>query len=492
MIYASYTRMTSCLDVDTSDRGAIGRQNNEIAEYMKQKGWKLDVKFSDRKNDKEADEGFMKMRTAAVNREFDCIVIRSLAECGKSVPHAVDLFQKVFLPAGIQFAIVQDDYFSGEHNKEETLDYLQKQRQEYRSKVASRVALKNVTRRVYEKYGYLHIKKGKEEMELIEDPETAEVVRNVFCMAAEGKTGVEIAKYLNQQGILSPSDYFRTLKGKQAEKKMKWDCGKVNQLLQNKIYTGRWERFVFDKVVVFDCPALVTEETFRTVAEKMDGRRRDTSHVGNKNAYRTRIKNKETQEELQMYIHPKLKKRIFRFRYPRKSEIAYEKMLILYSQVEEGVLSLLSEEQRKAQAAFERIQSAKCATDKSEKMEKCRKELYALYQEQLLLENKHFAIGRECDGEKSETAEELEQELAESFIQMQEISRRMEKIELAYSIENPWVKSFAALEIPEEMEYDDVKNLLTLVEVEAFERISIQVVHEEYYKLLPGEWFQEV
>ena len=54
MIVVSYTRVVSAIEEPLS----IREQNEHIAEYIKKKGWKLSKKYSDRKDDLEADDGF--------------------------------------------------------------------------------------------------------------------------------------------------------------------------------------------------------------------------------------------------------------------------------------------------------------------------------------------------------------------------------------------------------------------------------------------------
>lgn len=125
---ASYTRVTSCLATEKVPDNTISLQNKAIRLFLKKRGWKLEEKYSDRKNNKNEDGAFQQMRLDGMARKFDIVVIASIFHCGKSVSFAEDLLLKTFYPAGIHFAIVEDNFCSMEKTVLEIEEYMQKKR----------------------------------------------------------------------------------------------------------------------------------------------------------------------------------------------------------------------------------------------------------------------------------------------------------------------------------------------------------------------------
>ena len=120
----SYTRATNCLPERGDAIIPVMDQNAHIRKYISSRKWKLMKKYSDRKHDPDAEDAFLEMREDGVNRKFDCIVIDSMFQCGRDAFQATALFRKTFYPAGIQFAVVEDDFCSADASPEEVEAYL--------------------------------------------------------------------------------------------------------------------------------------------------------------------------------------------------------------------------------------------------------------------------------------------------------------------------------------------------------------------------------
>lgn len=83
-------------------------------------------------------------------------------------------------------------------------------------------------------YGY---KKGTQKNTIVVDSRAAEVVRQIFQWAADGITVTEIAKRLNEAGVMSPSEYLKGVRGKYKTRPY-WSYESVRNILLNRIYTG--------------------------------------------------------------------------------------------------------------------------------------------------------------------------------------------------------------------------------------------------------------
>ncbi len=90
-------------------------------------------------------------------------------------------------------------------------------------------------------YGY---RKNPEDIhQLVIDPEAAEVVKLIFTMAAEGKTKSEICRYLNENGVMTPTEHIRRNGVNKTifhEKELKlWSSTSIGDMLKNEVYLGK-------------------------------------------------------------------------------------------------------------------------------------------------------------------------------------------------------------------------------------------------------------
>lgn len=109
---ASYVKYASCIPEKEIPSDIIRQQNDRIRKYIKSKGWELTEKYTERKKDTEAEEVFQTLREDGISRKFDMVVVDSIFRCGRNVSFAEDVLLKTFYPAGIHFAVVEDDFCS--------------------------------------------------------------------------------------------------------------------------------------------------------------------------------------------------------------------------------------------------------------------------------------------------------------------------------------------------------------------------------------------
>ena len=124
----SYTRMTSCKEDGKIPADIIKQQDQHIQEYLKKQGWTLSAKYCDRKKDTEENTAFEELTKDGINRKFDMVVVDSIDRCGRTISCADDVLVKTFVPAGIHFAVVQDEFISIGKTKEELYEYIKKAR----------------------------------------------------------------------------------------------------------------------------------------------------------------------------------------------------------------------------------------------------------------------------------------------------------------------------------------------------------------------------
>lgn len=64
------------------------------------------------------------------------------------------------------------------------------------------------------------------------------IIKKIFDMILDGKSRKEIADFLNQNDILTPSEYLNINMNKDEKVKKKWNPEMVNKILRNENYTG--------------------------------------------------------------------------------------------------------------------------------------------------------------------------------------------------------------------------------------------------------------
>lgn len=483
MIVVSYTRVVSAIEEPLS----IREQNEHIAEYIKKKGWKLSKKYSDRKDDLEADDGFVQMKKDGIDRQYDCLVLQSMHRCGKNTTYAYDLFFYIYLAAGIQFAVIDDQFFSGEHTVAEIEAYLKKKRLEYRYARQEEGRTKKLKKRKYPKYGYCYEGDG---TKLLVDPEAAEVVREAFALAADGKLYREIAEIFNARGLMEPTDYYRVMQGKEALGK-KWKKERVGSILHNKLYVGEWERTFGGVTTVLACPALVEREVYDKATLLCKNRRvHDGARVGHYNAFTKRIYDKDTAATLRMYIHPKLQVRIFRFGYPKSHDVSYRKYYLEYDIVEKEVKRQLLEEKKKADKALGLIESEHGKQAKKRRREDYIEHMRSIVQKQMEAESRRIALvfrEKECEEEEADLLTDIENMDRRIKVLMEKIQEE----DVIFSKNNPWIKTFSALSLQETLTQENVKQCIEKIEVEKFEQVRVIFKHRIYFHSLPARWFEE-
>ena len=121
---ASYARYTSCVYEKEIPSDIIKQQNERVQKYIKSHGWELAEKYTDRKQDSEAEDAFREMQRDGINRKFDMVVVDSIFRCGSNVSYAEDVLLKTFYPAGIHFSVVEDDFCSMYMSAEDVKEYV--------------------------------------------------------------------------------------------------------------------------------------------------------------------------------------------------------------------------------------------------------------------------------------------------------------------------------------------------------------------------------
>lgn len=172
------------------------------------------------------------------------IIVRDLSRFARNYLEAGHYLEFVFPAYGVRFISINDRFDSqaiGEDTGglELAIKNLLNQMysQDISRKIKTAVDIKKLSGEyVYgtAPYGY---KKGPKKNTIIIDEEVAPVVRQIFTWASEGIAFTQIACKLNALGIMTPSVYLASVRGKY-KATATWTFESVRNIIENRIYTG--------------------------------------------------------------------------------------------------------------------------------------------------------------------------------------------------------------------------------------------------------------
>ncbi|MCC8014259.1 MAG: recombinase family protein [Eubacterium sp.] len=216
--------------------------------------------------------------------KINCIVVKDLSRFGRNHIEAGFYLEKIFPKLDVRFISVNDNYDSmAEGSTDGIMVPLKNIINEMYAADTSRKVLTTLKRKEDKgerafwavPYGY----KANPEcsFRLIPDPETADFVRLIFKLKADGVETTEIARRLNNSGVPAPLEYMQKKgKYKNIAQSRGWNYRSVRNILKNRTYTGS---SVYNtqgkgeyKIIPGTHEALVDSEIFEALSREMENR----------------------------------------------------------------------------------------------------------------------------------------------------------------------------------------------------------------------------
>jgi site-specific DNA recombinase len=177
-----------------------------------------------------------------------CIIVKDLSRLGRDTIDTQNYIEKVFPFLGIRFIAINDDYDS-----EDTVISRKDTETKFRNLINGiypQICSQNIKQALKKRdetgkykgsvppFGYQF--DGTDKSSLIIDKETAEIVRYIFDNRHEGRGYTEIARILNDKGIITPSAYLKKKGENYADSgvQLLWTRRMVKKILTNPVYTG--------------------------------------------------------------------------------------------------------------------------------------------------------------------------------------------------------------------------------------------------------------
>ena len=460
----SYTRAGSCCKDEDKPAISIKEQNNHIKSFLLDRGLTISRKYCDRSKNPDNNNEFEKMRIDGQSGFFEMFISDSIWQCGKDIYQAVRVLKDVFYPAGIEFAIVQEDFCSSDHTKDEVNDFLDELWHRYSSYRMSVRMKKNSGKYHLDTFGY---KFDAENDRLEIDEASAAVVKEIFDKLRRGMKPSEIGKELTERGVENPGDYRCRVRGWNLRgTNREWNEGTVYAIAKNPKFAGRWERVIEGKNYAADCDPIVDPDLFDEVQKLFDRRRHHKKNCEKmENPFLWMLTDEETGAKVIMKKNQKTGIYDFHFQPPKPVGVVYEKRSMLYDDAILKVRTELEKEKAMAEAAADYI----CSDEGIE------------YRESLI-------------DQKRKTCKEIIAGLIypkpDAFEKIEEDILDMQRIIIALSSDNPWIKLFLKYDESQKLTRKYLIRFVEHVYIRRFEDLKLVVRESDWKQMIPSHWME--
>lgn len=244
---ALYMRLSKD-DEGSGESSSITNQRNLLAAYAKEHGYLIyddyvDDGFSGTNFNRPA---FKRMIQDIEDKKINLILTKDLSRLGRDYIQTGEYTEVYFPSKKVRYIAVNDGFdsesqytdiapFKNVVNEMYARDTSKKIRSAFSVKMRNGSYIGN-----FAPYGYR--KDPNDKNHLIPDESSAEVVRKIFTLAAEGTKPAEIARILNSRNILTPALYrcsvHPQLCADNYAQRKEWTAATITKLLRNIVYLG--------------------------------------------------------------------------------------------------------------------------------------------------------------------------------------------------------------------------------------------------------------
>lgn len=245
---AAYLRLSKEEYNNEKESNSIINQRQIIDNYLKEhKEYKLvDYYVDDGYSGTNFDRPeFQRMLEDIKNKKIDVIIIKDLSRLGRNYIETGNFVEVVFPAMGVSVISVDEnyemdslDYYGSDYVPLKNL-FNDMYAKDISKKVRSSLIVKKHNGEFVGKlapYGY--IKDPKDKHKFLIDKNVSHIIKKIFDMILDGKSRKEVADFLNQNDILTPSEYLNINTDKDVAVMKKWNSEMVNSILRNENYTG--------------------------------------------------------------------------------------------------------------------------------------------------------------------------------------------------------------------------------------------------------------
>lgn len=191
---------------------------------------------------------FQRMLQDAKDGIINCILVKDQSRFGRNQIEVETLIKKRFREYNVRFVAILDNYDSLTSGYDMMFSIRNLFNEHYAQDISAKCQASFKTKQrsgefvgAFACYGYQKSELDRHKLEI--DPYAAAVVRRIFDMFIGGYGKVCIAKLLNEEGILCPSEYkkqkgYNYTNTNKLDSTFYWTYPTVNKILKNEMYTG--------------------------------------------------------------------------------------------------------------------------------------------------------------------------------------------------------------------------------------------------------------
>lgn len=188
---------------------------------------------------------FSRMMNDVRDGRIDCIIAKDLSRLGRNYLETGEYIEMVFPFLGVRFIAITDQFDTKYQQADISVQIKNMANEMYARDISKKIcsAKKNFQQQgkfagSRAPYGYLIDPEDKQH--LVVDPDTADIVLEMFEMVAAGNTLHRVAVSLNERGVSSPGRrmYDTGVSTSDKFKNSKWVMQTVGKILQSPVYLG--------------------------------------------------------------------------------------------------------------------------------------------------------------------------------------------------------------------------------------------------------------
>ncbi len=244
---ALYMRLSKD-DNEAGESASISTQRKMLRSYARENGYEIfgeyvDDGFSGTNFERPA---WKRLLADIEGKRVNLVITKDLSRLGRDYIMAGQFTEIYFPSRGVRYIAINDGYdsdspwsdiapFKNIMNEMYARDTSKKIRSAFQTKIKEGAFIGN-----FAPYGYQ--KDPEDKNHLIIDPVSALVVREIFERAVQGAAPSQIARNLNQRGVLTPAMYRCAkcpyLNTDDYSKRKEWTSGTICKMLKNPVYLG--------------------------------------------------------------------------------------------------------------------------------------------------------------------------------------------------------------------------------------------------------------
>lgn len=247
---AGYIRL-SREDGDKEESDSVGNQKKLLIEYISKQDdlvwcdFYIDDGYSGTNFDRPS---FQRMMADIETGQINCVVVKDLSRFGRDYLDTGRYLERVFPAWDVRFIAVTDGIDSFKQSYDLLLPIKNIFNEQYARDISRKIQTAIHAKQhagefigAFASYGYKKSTANKNQ--LVIDPYAASVVRRIFSLYIQGYGKQQIAKLLNQEGVLCPTEY-KQVNGEKYQNSNRlnqttyWSYSTINSMLHREIYVG--------------------------------------------------------------------------------------------------------------------------------------------------------------------------------------------------------------------------------------------------------------